>query len=77
VGTVSRHGKAAEIIHNDLGRTKHLVPAAIAALGNLQDDMIRLGRVMAHDNGLLPVRIEGLPNVLCRLDAWPFSNRRS
>jgi hypothetical protein len=38
----------AQIIHNDLGRTKHFVAVAVAMLGDFKDNMIGLAAVMPH-----------------------------
>ena len=59
----------AQIIHNDLGRTKHFVAAAVAALGDFEDDVIGLAWVVPHGNRLVPVGIEGLADILDGLDA--------
>ena len=59
----------AQIIHNDLGRTKNFVAATVATLSNFEDDLIGLAAVMPHGNGLMPVGIEGPPNVLDNRDA--------
>ena len=59
----------AQIIHNDLGRTKDLIAAAVAALGDFEDDLIGLAWVMPHGNRLVPVGIEGPTQVLDGLDA--------
>ena len=59
----------AQIIYNNLGWTKHLIAAAVAALSNFEDDLIGLARVMPHRNGLVPVRIEGATQVLYGLDS--------
>jgi hypothetical protein len=51
-------GAAAQIIHNDLGRTKDLIAAAVASLSHFQDDPIGLARVVPHVDGLVPARIK-------------------
>jgi hypothetical protein len=38
----------AQIIHNDLSRTKHFVTTAVAMLDDCEDDMIGLATVMPH-----------------------------
>jgi hypothetical protein len=62
-GTAGSGGRA-QIIHNDLGRTKHFVAAAVATLDDFEDDMIGLAAVVPQRNGFVPVRIEGPTNVL-------------
>jgi len=57
-----------QIIYNDLGRSKDFVAAAVATLGDFEHDMIGLAWVMPHGNSLVPVGIEGPPNVLDGLD---------
>ena len=59
----------AQIIHKDLGRTKHFVAAAVATLDDFEDDMIGLAGVVPHRNGLVPVGIKEPTNVLDCLDA--------
>ena len=59
----------AQVIHNDLRWAKDMVAAAIAALGNFKDDLIRLATIVPQRNRLMPVRIEGPPNVLDGFDA--------
>ena len=41
-------GGMAQIIHNDLGRTKHFITAAVAMLDDFEDAMIGLAAVMPH-----------------------------
>jgi hypothetical protein len=38
----------AQIVHNDLGRTKHSVAVAVAMLDDFEDDMIGLAKVIPH-----------------------------
>jgi hypothetical protein len=38
----------AQIVHNDLGRTKHFVAVAVAMLDDFKDDMIALAAVAPH-----------------------------
>ena len=58
----------AQRVHNDLGRTKHFVAAAVAMLQDFEYDMIGLAAVLPHGNCLMPVRIERLTNVFDGLD---------
>jgi hypothetical protein len=58
-----------QIIHKDLGRTKHFVTAAVAMLDDFEDDMIGLAAVLPRCNGLVQMRIEGATSVLCGIDA--------
>jgi hypothetical protein len=58
----------AQIIHNDLGRTKDLIAARVATLSHFEDDLIELAWVVPHENSLVPVGIEGPPHVLDGLD---------
>jgi hypothetical protein len=56
-------------IHYDPGRTKQLIAATVTTLGDFDDRLIRLKRVMSNGNRLVPVRIERHTNVSFRLDA--------
>jgi len=59
----------AQIIHNYLGGTKDPVAAAVAALGDFQDDLIGLGGIVAHGNRRMPMGIEWTANSGHRLNA--------
>ena len=59
----------AQIIHNHLGGTKDPVAAAVAALGDFQNDLIGLTCIMAHGNRRMPVGIERTTNGGHRLNA--------
>ena len=50
----------AQIIHDDFGRTKHFVAAAVATLDDFENDLIGLAGFVPQRNGLVPVGIEGL-----------------
>ena len=58
-----------QIVHNDLGHAKNLVAAAVTTLGDFEDALIGLREIVPHKDSLLPVRIEGLPRVVCGLYA--------
>ena len=38
----------AQIVHNDLGRTKHFVAVAVTMLDDFKDDKIGLAAVIPH-----------------------------
>ena len=59
----------AQIIHNDLGRTKDRIAAAVATLSHFENGPIGPAWVVPHGNSLVPVGIEGPPQVLDGLDA--------
>jgi len=62
-------GAMAQVVHNDLGRTKDLIAAPVATLGDFEDDMIGLAGVVPHKDGIVPVGIERPPHVFDGLDA--------
>ena len=50
----------AQIIHNDLGRTKDLIAARVAALSHFKDDLIGLSRIVRMLPIYVPAPKEGL-----------------
>ena len=60
---------AIQVIHNDLGRSKDLITAAVTTLRNLKNNMIRLEWIMPHRNSFVLVRIKGQASGFDGLDA--------
>jgi hypothetical protein len=61
--------RAIQVIHNDLGRSKDLIAAAVTTLRNLKNNLIRLEWIMPHGNGFVQVRIKGQASDFDGLDA--------
>jgi len=62
-------GRMAQVVHNDLGRTKDRIAVAVATLSDFEDDMIGLAGVVPHENVIVPIRIEGPSHFLDGFDA--------
>ena len=58
-----------QVIHNHFGRTKNALATPVAGLIDLQDGVIRLGRVVVESDGLMLVRIKRLTDTLLDFDA--------
>src|SRR6266404_4155849 len=59
----------AMIVHNHLGRTQTFLAVTIAPLERLQNDMIRLRRVVARRNGLVIMRVKRLTDAFFGFDS--------
>jgi hypothetical protein len=60
---------SAQIVDDNFGWAKDFVPAAVTALEDFDNRVVRLRRIIARGQGFVPVRIEELAETVFAFDA--------